>query len=327
MKKKYNISGHKSDKSLWIFLLAIILGITLMNSNSAVSRDEGFIVNMKVSISGYYDIHKAEMIYSDVVTASLRSAEPPYRFIDKADALIDNLTLTGKFNFTFKPEKRFYIVINHRNSLEVWSRIGGEEVPEGNSMDYDFTNSKDKTFGEVLECSGKHFCLWSGDVNQDGTIDGTDFSFIENAVFGFETGYIPTDLNGDEVVDGDDFMIMETYQYFYQIVTPETGLRPYKFEKDLSLMSKTKKEQTGLKNYPNPFNPSTVISFSMNSQSKVRVVVYDITGRQAAVLADGIFTAGNHNINWNASGFPSGTYICLLTSNGIIEKKVMNLIK
>lgn len=326
MKKKHNISGKKNDKSMWIYLFAIILSLTLI-SNTSISRDEGFIVNLKVSISGFYDISKAEMNYSDVVTASLRSVEPPYRLIDKTDALIDNVTLMGKFNFTFKPEERFYIVINHRNSLEVWSRTGGEEVPQESYMDYDFTDAKDKTFGEVLECSGKHFCLWSGDVNQDGTIDGTDFSFVENSVFGFESGYITTDLNGDEVVDGDDFMIMETYQYFYQIVTPETGLRPYKFEKDNAVKDKMKKDLVNLKNYPNPFNPATVINFNLNTQSRLRVVVYDITGRQVAILADGIFTAGNHNINWNASGFPSGTYICLLTSNGIIEKRVMNLVK
>lgn len=307
-------------------IITFMLGI-LINSGQSYGRDAGFVIKIKIAFSGYYDISKAEMNYGDNITAILRNADPPYSMIDKKDGLIDCKTLTGKFQFDFKPEGRFYIQILHRNSLEVWSRSGGEEAPDYGLFEYDFTDGADKTYGEVLECSGKHFCLYSGDVNQDGTIDGTDFMLVENDVFGFQSGFYATDLTGDEFVDGADFLIMERYRYYYQIVTPETGLRSVRIDKNTQDKNIISGKTESLNNYPNPFNPETVINYSLNEASRVKVSIYDITGRQVAILVNGLNQAGSHKVVWKANNFPSGTYICILTSNGIIEKKIMNFIK
>ena len=51
---------------------------------------------------------------------------------------------------------------------------------------------------------GVKYCLYSGDVNQDGTVDLTDGSLIDNEAFNFASGYLPTDVNGDRVTDLDD---------------------------------------------------------------------------------------------------------------------------
>lgn len=327
MKKSTKDLNKVYRKRIFFGIFIVIFTLTFGNSNNAISRDEGFTAFIKVAISGFFDANKSEMNYSDAVSAVLRNADAPYNMIDKADGIIDKVTCTGKFVFNFKPAGRFYIQLRHRNSLEIWSRSGGEELPENGVLEFDFTDAKDKTFGNVLEMSGKSYCMWSGDVDQDGTIDGTDFSLIENDVYGFQSGYFPTDLNGDDVSDGDDFMIMEAYKYFYQIVTPETGLRPYRLDKVLPDNLKNKNISATLKNYPNPFNPATIIDFNLNTSSKVRVAVYDITGRLVAKLADGTYGAGSHKIDWNAVNYPSGTYICLLTANGRIEKRVMNLVK
>lgn len=66
-------------------------------------------------------------------------------------------------------------------------------------------------------------------------------------------------------------------------------------------------------NYPNPFNPSTRIAFSADRASHVRVVVYDVLGRELSVLADGEYPPGTHSVTWdgrNAAGspMPSGPY-------------------
>jgi len=45
--------------------------------------------------------------------------------------------------------------------------------------------------------------------------------------------------------------------------------------------------------------------------------VYDLLGREVAVLADGIMTPGEHRVVWNPTGIASGTYICRLTSRGV----------
>ena len=54
---------------------------------------------------------------------------------------------------------------------------------------------------------GISYCIYSGDVNQDGTVDGTDLQLIDNDSYAFVSGYVPTDVNGDDFVDGTDASI------------------------------------------------------------------------------------------------------------------------
>jgi hypothetical protein len=61
-------------------------------------------------------------------------------------------------------------------------------------------------------------------------------------------------------------------------------------------------------NYPNPFNPLTVIRFGIKARTHVRLSVYNILGREIAVLCDKICEAGEHERSFDAKGFPSGVY-------------------
>jgi len=80
-------------------------------------------------------------------------------------------------------------------------------------------------------------------------------------------------------------------------------------------------------NYPNPFNPETTIEFGLPVPSKVTLAVYDITGRQVALLVDGIRSAGNHVIQFDAALMPSGLYFYQLTADGYISTRKMMLVK
>jgi hypothetical protein len=70
-------------------------------------------------------------------------------------------------------------------------------------------------------------------------------------------------------------------------------------------------------NYPNPFNPTTAISYQLpapsgaegSAISVVTLGVYDVLGKEVAILVDGTQTAGFHTAYWNASSMPSGVYI------------------
>ena len=68
--------------------------------------------------------------------------------------------------------------------------------------------------------------------------------------------------------------------------------------------------------YPNPFNPSTTVSFALKRCSPIALDVFDISGRHIANLADGFFEAGQHSIKWRASGMSSGIYFIRLSSIG-----------
>jgi mannose/cellobiose epimerase-like protein (N-acyl-D-glucosamine 2-epimerase family) len=62
-------------------------------------------------------------------------------------------------------------------------------------------------------------------------------------------------------------------------------------------------------NYPNPFNPSTVIAFSLPSEARVTLAVYDMLGRCVATLVNNTMGPGEHQVTWNAQSLPSGVYI------------------
>jgi hypothetical protein len=80
-------------------------------------------------------------------------------------------------------------------------------------------------------------------------------------------------------------------------------------------------------NYPNPFNPSTVISCQLPVVSDVKVSIYDALGRKAATLIDEVKEAGTYSVTWDASGFPSGVYFLRMTAGGFSQTRRMTLVK
>ena len=79
--------------------------------------------------------------------------------------------------------------------------------------------------------------------------------------------------------------------------------------------------------HPNPFNPSTTLSYSLPSPSDVVLTIFEITGREIAQLVDDYKTAGTHNITWNAENFTSGIYFARLTAGDFTQTQKLLLIK
>ena len=88
-------------------------------------------------------------------------------------------------------------------------------------------------------------------------------------------------------------------------------------------------------NYPNPFNPSTTFRYSIPTQSKVVIKVYDILGNEIATLMDEEKSVGTYELTWNAANLPSGVYFYQLravdpstsSGQGFINTKKMLLLK
>jgi hypothetical protein len=77
-------------------------------------------------------------------------------------------------------------------------------------------------------------------------------------------------------------------------------------------------------NYPNPFNPATEISYSIKQREQVKLIVFDILGREIATLVDDFQNPGTHNITFNAQGLTSGVYYYhLQTATGTLTKKMV----
>jgi hypothetical protein len=80
-------------------------------------------------------------------------------------------------------------------------------------------------------------------------------------------------------------------------------------------------------NHPNPFNPTTVIRWTMGEGRWAKLSVYDVLGREVAVLADGFFAAGTHSVRFDAATLPSGMYLYRLDADGTILVRRMLFLK
>ena len=81
-----------------------------------------------------------------------------------------------------------------------------------------------------------------------------------------------------------------------------------------------------INSYPNPFNPVVTVSLAISKMGLVSMGVFDIRGRELAVLADKNYQLGYYSINWNASSYSSGVYfITLTTSDTKLTQKVLLL--
>lgn len=90
----------------------------------------------------------------------------------------------------------------------------------------------------------------------------------------------------------------------------------------------TKPEVTELKqNYPNPFNPSTTIPVSISEFQKVKVDIYDITGRLVRSVFNGTLPTGNHTLSVNLEDLASGVYMYRLQTDNKVQIKRMTLVK
>jgi photosystem II stability/assembly factor-like uncharacterized protein len=80
-------------------------------------------------------------------------------------------------------------------------------------------------------------------------------------------------------------------------------------------------------NYPNPFNPTTTINYHIPELNFVTIKVYDVLGNEVATLINEEKPSGNYEIEFNATGLPSGVYFYRLQAGSYVETKKMVLMK
>ena len=82
-----------------------------------------------------------------------------------------------------------------------------------------------------------------------------------------------------------------------------------------------------MQNYPNPLNPSTLISYSIPRASNLKLIVLNILGQTVKVLENEFKSAGNYSVNFNAADLPSGIYFYRLEAGQFSQVKKMILVK
>jgi len=121
----------------------------------------------------------------------------------------------------------------------------------------------------------------------------------------------------------DSVAFVPRFQPGYIIIGPEVGVNDEKPIPGTFSLSQ---------NYPNPFNGQTLISFSLPSDQRVRLAVFDILGREVKSLVDEMVSAGSYSVTWDGKNdkgeaIPSGIYFYRLSSAKYDETKRMVLIR
>ena len=144
----------------------------------------------------------------DTVDVIIRGSITPYSIIE-TDRIKLNSQGFGIANFFNTSAGIYYwLVVKHRNSIETWGKTA-QQFTSGYPISYDFTTSRTKAYGDNLKFKGGEYCIYSGDVNQDGVIDGEDISIVDNDVSIFGGGYRISDIDGDQFVDAADMAIVD----------------------------------------------------------------------------------------------------------------------
>ena len=79
--------------------------------------------------------------------------------------------------------------------------------------------------------------------------------------------------------------------------------------------------------YPNPFNPVTMVSMSIPAEMEVHVAIHDMLGREITELANGVYSTGNYELQWDASNQASGIYFVKMIAGGQTNIQKLMLVK
>ncbi len=167
------------------------------------------VVSVSLIPEGIYNPTANKLFKKDTIIVELKNINPPYSTIDSSASVINSLNFTAQFNFKHLNTGRYYFVIKHRNSIETWSRLGGEFLIKGGAFNYNFTLDSAQGFGNNLKLVGDKWCIFSGDVNQDNIINLLDLNLIAENSKIYLSENLNTDLNSDGITDIEDLVLCD----------------------------------------------------------------------------------------------------------------------
>jgi len=164
-------------------------------------------LNLTMLMQGFYN-SSTDLMVQDTARVYLRNSSSPYAIVDSAIAYLSS-SGAGTYSFSNAVNGvNYYLQLRHRNSLETWSKTA--QTFTANTLTYNFTSANTQAFGNNMinaDASPVRYAVYSGDVNQDGTVDLNDVVQTYNAANVFTSGYILTDLTGDNLADLNDVIL------------------------------------------------------------------------------------------------------------------------
>jgi hypothetical protein len=157
----------------------------------------------------------------------------------------------------------------------------------------------------VVKTNSQGDTLWTR--NYGGSNDDRGWSVQQTA----DGGYVFAGSTGSFGAGQGDFYLVKT--------GPELAAEPVTVSLPV--------EYTLYPNWPNPFNPSTQIAYSLPKSSRVSLRVFNLLGQEVAALANERQSAGTHTVLFDGLGLASGIYLCRLQAGEFVQTQKMVLLK
>jgi hypothetical protein len=155
-----------------------------------------------------------------------------------------------------------------------------------------------------------HFNITQTEFKVRSKSGDDDFSLLEQEALGIQFAYQTGKDFVESAVETGVAMIAERYSKELKQEVAQTELN-------------SGESYHNAKNYPNPFNPETKITYTLKNATNVKITVYDRLGREVVVLVDESQSEGDHSTSFNASNLPSGVYFYRIKTNEAVEVKKM----
>ena len=230
------------------------------------------------------------------------------RFRDTTTGNVQDASDLGKTITTFTPHRSVDGIVFDRDSILAGDLCGGAFVVS-------FSNNSLITALGDTSMDLLHISLTKKDSNYTAKITRLISGF--NSPLGIE-------------MLGNKLYVVETgLQYppnpspkLWEITLPEKGTTGIRTDKNV-IPASYKLEQ----NFPNPFNPSTTIKYSVHKEGLVKIILYDVLGREVTSLVNEVKPVGNYEVNFSASNLTSGVYFYRMQAGNFIQVKKMILMK
>src|SRR3990172_545682 len=293
------------------------------------SEDHAWALAVDVSGNSYVTGGSGESPNYDMLTVKYNSAgvqqwtaryDGPMNWDDYGQAVkcdrSGNVYVTG-YSVGVGPRAEFATIKYDRDGTQSWlTRFHApgstHDVPVDMVVDdasslclVGYSDSGDNVNYSIVKYDSAGYQAWM--ASYDGQLSGSDSPTA-----------ITLDMDGNVFVTGSSMMVggphITTLKYL-QLLTTVESVPTLPAEFDLG------------NNYPNPFNSSTRISYSIPGTTHVSMTVYDLTGRLVSMLTEGVHYPGIYSVEFDGSSLGTGTYIVKLSGNRRTEVRLMLLVR
>jgi hypothetical protein len=217
-------------------------------------------------------------------------------------------------------------IIAAEKNLIVWYQNDGSEIFSKDTIEYNFNRNPSSLLVFDIDGDGDYDIIVTGGNNRVGGVfyyenDGEE-NFSKHTIDN-SAGNRQRIIGNDIDKDGDiDLFVTNNFPSEFVFFRNDglTGI-----DENIYLSDPAKYHLA--QNYPNPFNPKTIIIYELPITSTVELSIYNLLGQKVATLVDEHKNAGQHHVEWDASGFSGGIYYYRIKSGEFHHVKKMVLLR